>query len=97
MKNKNQELYILSIQRNELVTVNGYSNGQDSLKSYIKVLDAETGEKLDWKLGVFTQSKHYTFEDEELEELDKLGFKRVYVDPWDSSKNDKDINTGEKL
>ena len=86
------KLFIISIQGQELVTVNGEQerHGQYSNFSQTKVLDLSTSKKLDWKLGCFLQPKGQMHSDEELEKLENLGFNITYIHPWDNTSNNKD-------
>lgn len=86
------KLFIISIQGQELVTVNGYqeSHRQYSNFSQTKVLDLSTGKKMDWKLGCFVQPKGQMYTDEELEKLENLGLNTTYIHPWDNTNNNKD-------
>lgn len=49
--------------------------------SHIDVEDLETGKKLDWKLGIFTQSKGQFLTEKEIAQLSNYGFDYVYINP----------------
>lgn len=89
-----KKVYITSIQGQNLIMVNGERepHGQYENVSYIKVLDLVNGEKLDWKLGAFTQSQESNIHtEEEIKNLEALGLQVFYIHPWNIEKNNKDI------
>ena len=94
------KLFIVSIQGQELVTVDGYQepHGQYYNRSYIKVLNMESGKKEDWKLGCFTQPKNQIHEDNEINNIKKLGLNCYYINPWNDKNNNKDaLNLVKKM
>ena len=70
------KIYILSIQGTELV-----NDGSEQYfnRSFIKVIDLNTGNKLDWKLGVFTQAQGQYHTGNEIAKLEDLGLKSYRV------------------
>ena len=71
-----KKVYILSIQGTELVND---GSGQYFDRSFIKVIDLNTGNKLDWKLGIFTQTQEQYHTDNEIAKLEDLGLKSYRV------------------
>ena len=82
---------ILSIQGQEIP--NDYTSrhcNQYYNRSFIKVWDVQTGKKVDWKIGAFTQSQFGNCHtDEEIEYLKSLGLKAYYIHPYEGCKESK--------
>ena len=83
---------ILSIQGQEIP--NDYTSrhcNQYYNRSFIKILDFQTGKKVDWKMGAFTQSQFGNCHtDEEIEYLKSLGLKAYYIHPYEGCKESKE-------
>ena len=84
------KVYILSIQGAEIVND---GNGQYFDRSYIKVINLNNGNELDWKLGCFTQPNRQYHEKEEIKFLEELGLKAYRVDYTSATSNE----TAERL
>lgn len=87
------KLYVLSIQGQQIYYNNcsQISGTNYSDISRIKIFNMQTGNKLDWKLGVFTQSQGQIHTDEEIKALEELGLHCYYMHPWKyGNENNKD-------
>lgn len=81
-----KKVFIVSIQGQKLITVDGHQNGQYENSSYIEAIDMN-GNELDLKKFIFMQPKDSMFTEDEIENFKNLGLDCFYINPWDFKKN----------